>query len=154
MKPNFFKTMGAVAALAVFMACAGGTGLWQLPARHHQDPDEDLRYCTDCHDASDDGFPYQRFVHTLFFAENHRPVALQHQQVCAMCHQPSACDECHGVRVELKPSLKNPTRTWKRTPHRGDYLSRHRIDGRVDPVACIRCHGNPKTTQTCRPCHG
>jgi hypothetical protein len=25
-------------------------------------------------------------------------------------------------------------------PHTGDYLSRHRIDGRLDPVSCRRCH--------------
>jgi hypothetical protein len=71
-----------------------------------------------------------------------------------MCHQPSYCDTCHGVGVELKPSLKNQTRTNRRMPHRGDYLSRHRIDGRMDPVSCLRCHANRKTAKTCRPCHG
>jgi hypothetical protein len=71
-----------------------------------------------------------------------------------MCHQQQFCDECHGVRVEEKPSAKNKTSTFRRTPHRGDYLSRHRIDGRVDPTSCFRCHGNPKTAETCAPCHG
>jgi len=27
-------------------------------------------------------------------------------------------------------------------PHRGDYTVTHRIDGRLDPGSCYRCHGN------------
>jgi hypothetical protein len=71
-----------------------------------------------------------------------------------MCHKQSACDECHGVWVELKPSLKDQTSNYRRMPHRGDYLSRHAIDGRINPASCYRCHGNPETARTCRPCHG
>lgn len=153
-KPSLFNTGLFFAVAALIVACAAGTGYWQVPARHYQDPEEDLRQCLDCHESAEGEFPYGRFVHTVYFAENHGPVARQHQQVCAMCHAPSYCDACHGVGIELKPSLRNQTQTGRRTPHRGDYLSRHRIDGRMDPVSCIRCHGNPKTTRTCKPCHG
>jgi hypothetical protein len=70
-----------------------------------------------------------------------------------MCHQTSFCNDCHATRVELKPSERHKTETYRRMPHRGNYLARHRIDGRVDPTSCFRCHGNPKTARTCSPCH-
>jgi hypothetical protein len=154
MKKPVLKIMVSTALAAIILACAGTSEYWQLPALHIQEPEEDLRFCLDCHEEADGEFPFKRFVHTMLFSENHRHLANQHYQVCAMCHQQSYCNACHGVRVELKPSLKNQTRTGRRMPHRGDYLSRHRIDGRVDPVSCLRCHGNRKTVKTCKPCHG
>ena len=98
--------------------------------------------------------PIERYVHTADFGKSHRPEATQGEAVCAMCHQTSFCNDCHATRVELKPSLKNQTETYRSMPHRGDYLSRHRIDGRVDPTSCFRCHGNPKSARTCANCHG
>jgi hypothetical protein len=71
-----------------------------------------------------------------------------------MCHQQSFCNDCHATYVELKPSIKNQDATYRRSPHRGDWLSRHRIEGSLDPTSCIRCHRNPKTATTCAPCHG
>jgi hypothetical protein len=32
-------------------------------------------------------------------------------------------------------------------------LTRHRIDGRINPTKCFRCHGAPKTARSCTPCH-
>ncbi len=57
-------------------------------------------------------------------------------------------------RVDLAVGSSNQNDPFRRTQHRGDYLSRHRIDGRMDPVSCRRCHGNPKSTVSCKPCHG
>jgi hypothetical protein len=37
-------------------------------------------------------------------------------------------------------------------PHRGEYLTRHQIDGRVDPGSCIQCHGN-RNDGSCGVCH-
>jgi hypothetical protein len=28
------------------------------------------------------------------------------------------------------------------------------IDGSLNPASCFRCHGSPKTTRGCAPCHG
>jgi hypothetical protein len=140
--------------LAGFLLACAAEERPSVPIRHPQEDGEDLRFCLDCHDESDEYFPFRRFTHTPFFADDHRLVANQSRNVCSMCHQPSSCDACHGVGIELKPSRRDPMRTHRRTPHRGDYLSRHRIDGRMDPVSCRRCHGNPRTTATCRPCHG
>lgn len=71
-----------------------------------------------------------------------------------LCHRPSFCNDGHATRVEPKPSIKNQTFTFRRMPYRDDFLSRHRIDGRLDPTACYPCHGNLKSAQRCASCHG
>lgn len=137
-------------------ACAVHTQSYQVPAQHPEDSGIGKLppICVDCHEASAEHFNWQQFNHNAFFAENHRQVAYRNNQVCEMCHQTSFCNDCHATGIELKPSLKNQTETYRRSPHRGDYLSRHRIDGRVDPTSCFRCHGNPKASETCARCHG
>lgn len=102
-------------------------------------------YCNDCH---------ARYVHSADYGVNHRVQAYQGDLICATCHQTSFCNDCHATRVELKPSVKNQAETYRPMPHRGDYLSRHRIDGRMDPTSCFRCHGNPKAAESCGRCHG
>lgn len=110
--------------------------------------------CTDCHDSQDQTFVWEQFNHTVYFAQQHKLQANHYEQVCTMCHQRNFCFDCHATRVELKPSQKNQSETFRKMPHRGDYLSRHRIDGRVDPTSCFRCHGNPETEKSCVKCHG
>ena len=124
-----------------------------LPLKH---PDEegDLRRCSECHDTELGGFPFRRYEHTPMFGENHRLQAIGSERVCALCHQPGFCGDCHGAGAALKPSLKNHGETRRQMPHRGDYLTRHRIDGRLNPAKCFRCHGRPKAAKTCQPCHG
>ncbi len=135
-------------------ACASKQGSgYVFPSIHPEELEPGRPVCSDCHDESD-RIVYSRFNHTVTFADNHRLLAYQYEQACSMCHQQRFCDDCHGVRLEEKPSDRNRTSTFRRTPHRGDYLARHRIDGRVDPTSCFRCHGNPKTAETCAPCHG
>ena len=140
--------------ICFILACAATEERWNPPALHPEEEGQDLKYCTDCHDNSDAYIPYRRYVHTPMFMQNHRSVASQKADVCYMCHRPDFCNDCHGVWTELKPSIKNQTDTGRQMPHRGDYIARHRIDARIDPISCKKCHGNPKTTQTCRPCHG
>lgn len=135
-------------------ACAAMKAGYILPEKHPEELGRGNPVCTDCHEPSGKYIPFKRFNHTLYFLENHRLEAGQAVQVCQMCHQESFCNDCHAARVELKPSVKNQTDTYRRMPHRGDYLARHRIDGRVDPTSCIRCHGNPQTNKRCAPCHG
>lgn len=137
-------------------ACATLNGGNVLPTQHPTAAElgQSPTNCLDCHEAGAEQFAYERFVHNAYFADNHRQVAGQSAQVCTICHQPSFCSDCHATRVELKPSLKNQSETYRRMPHRGDFLTRHRIEGRVDPTSCFRCHGNPKTAQTCVRCHG
>lgn len=141
---------------SVLAACAVQTQSYQIPALHPEDSGLGKRppICVDCHEAKTEDFNWQQFDHTPFFAETHRQLAYRNEQVCAMCHQTSFCNNCHAAGIELKPSQKNQTETYRRSPHRGDYISRHRIDGRVDPTSCFRCHGNPKASASCVRCHG
>ena len=141
--------------LTLLVACAALDGGYVLPAQHPPEAElgRNRPMCTECHDARDEHLVYADFNHTAYFTESHRAVASSSAQVCAMCHQQSFCNTCHATGIELKPSDKNESDTYQRTPHRGDYLSRHKIDGRIDPASCYRCHGNPKAARACAPCH-
>jgi hypothetical protein len=152
---RLLTTLILLAVLLLVAACAGLQSRYTLPARHPSAEELTVspKVCTDCHERGQE-LAYERYVHTADFGKNHRPEATQGEAVCAMCHQTSFCNDCHATRVELKPSLKNQSETYRSSPHRGDYLSRHRIDGRVDPTSCFRCHGNPKSALTCARCHG
>ncbi|NJC88108.1 MAG: cytochrome C [Desulfuromonas sp.] len=144
-----------IALLGLLAACAVLDGGRSLSFTHPSAADIGAKpkVCSGCHEGGEP-IPFARFDHTPFFADNHRLEATQYEQTCRGCHQVSFCNDCHATRVELKPSDRNPTDNDRRMPHRGDYLSRHRIDGRTDPVSCFRCHGNPKAARTCAPCHG
>lgn len=144
----------SILTVALVVACAAIQSGYAPPPRHPEEEGEDLRYCTECHDSEEAVIPYAKFNHSMFFADNHRQVAGRYGDVCSSCHRGSFCSDCHGVGIELKPSIKNQTENYRRMPHRGDYLSRHSIDGRINPTGCYRCHGNPKSSQTCRSCHG
>lgn len=96
--------------------------------------------CTECHETQAETIVYERYDHTLYFANYHGQVARVDGQVCNMCRQQSFCNDCHVLRTELKPSIKSQTQNHRRIPHRGDYLSRHQIDGRIDPISCSICH--------------
>ena len=154
-KKNFLSILILLAVVFLVAACAGLQSSRVLPAKHPTAAELEVspKNCVDCHERGEE-LRFERYVHTTDFGKNHRPEATQGDAVCAMCHQTSFCNDCHATRVELKPSLKNQTETYRSAPHRGDYLSRHRIDGRVDPTSCFRCHGNPKSARTCANCHG
>ncbi len=145
-----------LALLLLLVACALDKSGYVPPEQHPVDAELPPKppICIDCHEARDENINWAQFNHTIYFGENHRQQAYRQNRVCSMCHTPSFCSDCHATRIELKSSDKNPTQTYRRMPHRGDYLSRHRIDGRVDPSSCFRCHGNPKTAQNCTRCHG
>jgi hypothetical protein len=144
------------AILLLVTACTGLQSSSTLPAKHPtaEEIGAQPKICTDCHDSKGGVVDFKRFVHTLDWGKSHKVAAYQAEAVCAICHEESYCNDCHASRVELKPSDKNATDPTRDMPHRGDYLTRHRIDGRIDPTSCFRCHGNPKASRTCAPCHG
>ncbi len=126
----------------------------RLPVIHPVELDGQPPVCTTCHPIRDENFSYARYNHTSDFGTRHRLTAFENERACQMCHQQAFCSDCHAARAELKPSSRVLDETPRRFHHRGDYLSRHRIDGRLNPASCIRCHGTSATSTRCRRCHG
>lgn len=149
------KTALILTATIGLFACASLKPETQLARKHPQELDKGRPACTDCHKKDKPEVSFKTLNHTVLWLEEHRFAAAQRERVCALCHEQSFCMECHETtRIELKPSVKRETDTYRRFPHRGDYLTRHRFDAEIDPTPCIRCHGNPKASKTCNNCHG
>ena len=141
--------LGMVLLVSVAPSVSGG-----IPSTHPAEIEAGSPVlCSDCHEATDGSGNYQKFNHTPMFLQSHRMQVYQNEMVCAMCHSQNFCSGCHAMSDELKPSLKNQSEVKRAFQHRGDYLSRHRIDGRMNPAGCYRCHGNPKSSETCMNCH-
>lgn len=130
-------------ALTLLGACSGP----QSGVRVHPEKVQGLPVCTSCHDAD-----LASYDHDSRWMRAHGPVAVRDQRSCELCHRVSSCADCHGNREEIKPSTKSPGRFNPATPHRGDYLTQHRVDGRLDPASCFSCHGR-KNEGRCRTCH-
>lgn len=139
-------TTGIALLLSSFLvlACSALKSGYGVPARHPEEV-SGKPTCSECHTPALGSANYSRLNHTLYFAEDHREQARQMEKVCSMCHEQSYCARCHDTKA---------TQYGRGSPHQGDYLSRHRIDGRVDPTSCFRCHGNPRGAAICARCHG
>jgi hypothetical protein len=103
--------------------------------------------CSDCHQ---DG--RASLDHTSDFTKRHRFYAEQQSRTCTVCHTESFCSDCHAHKDELKPSDKYNDSPERTLPHEGDYLNQHKIDGRIDPASCMKCHGR-SNNERCRVCH-
>jgi len=120
----------------------------------HQDDYDELN-CSKCHtDLSDPRYRPQlaRFAHKGDWLRNHQLHSEQQDPTaCAQCHMESFCADCHsGVDNKVKASTKWPRREDRQFIHRGDYVSRHRIDAQRDAQQCFGCH----RLNTCTDCHG
>lgn len=124
-------------------ACAGPRSTALL----HPEKVQGAPICTSCHDAD-----RAASNHDARWLRTHGAVAVRDQRSCELCHQTSSCADCHASREEIKPSDKRPSRFDAATPHRGDYISKHQVDGRLDPASCFPCHGR-KNEERCRVCH-
>jgi hypothetical protein len=140
MKGGFLAAM----VLALLAAACAGTG--SLPAAHPEQLNRSP-LCSECHSEWQSAYD-----HTADFAASHRFQARRDQALCVTCHAKAFCADCHANKEELKPSDKYKDEPWRRMPHRGDYLTRHRIDGRIDPVSCFKCHGQGNDWR-CVACH-
>ncbi len=125
----------------------------KIPERHPIELTEKPQ-CTDCHseDTTVASKPIATFIHSNDWVKRHRFVASQTSQLCNACHKVSFCTDCHAYKDELKPSDKYSGSTERWLPHKGDYLYQHRIDGRIDPASCFRCHGR-QNNEVCKRCH-
>jgi hypothetical protein len=103
--------------------------------------------CSMCHPDMGD-----ELDHTVDWMTSHRFAGARQGQLCQVCHRPSFCADCHADKEEIKPSDKYKNSPLRELPHRGDYLTQHRIDGKINPAACFRCHGR-QNNERCKACH-
>jgi hypothetical protein len=156
MKREKLFLLGAALVGTVLIAACGhvaATGS-ALPASHPEELGEGRVTCTECHEDQLKGVvkPYATFNHTSNFILNHRQYAAKNDQLCATCHKQSFCNDCHGKKENMKPALKFGDRPDREMIHRGDYLTRHKIDGRIDAASCYKCHGRANN-KLCMNCH-
>jgi hypothetical protein len=110
--------------------------------------------CGECHENEQKGTmkPTLTFNHTRVFIKNHGSYASQDDRLCTSCHKVSFCADCHTNSTEIKPSSKYGYRPDREMPHRGNYMTIHKIEGKLDPASCYRCHGR-SNNERCNSCH-
>ena len=142
-KPITLALLGTAILVLAAAGCAQNASL----SRVHPVPAAKAPVCSACHTdwrAS--------LSHTPGFSERHRFFGAQQKQACGLCHRDSFCADCHAHQEELKPSDKYKSSPERSLPHRGDYLTQHKIDGRINPASCFPCHGR-QNNERCRTCH-
>jgi hypothetical protein len=149
-----FAAVFGTILIALFFGCSAVSQTPSVPPKHPEDLPPGRVDCLECHQGVSTGAlkPYATFRHSRVFINAHGTYARQEQSLCAACHAPSFCQTCHARNDEMKPNVKMGDRPDRMAPHRGDYLATHRIDGRIDPGSCFRCHGN-RNDARCRQCH-
>lgn len=152
------RAAGALLFSTVFLLLSSGCTVLSdapsVPPKHPEELAARRADCRECHDDVSSGAlkPYATFRHSAVFVRQHSMYASQGQNLCAACHAPSFCQTCHARKEELRPNQKMGDRPDRELPHRGDYISLHPLDARIDPGSCFRCHGN-KNDAKCRACH-
>ncbi len=148
-------TGGTVLLTTLLMACAA---LEKLPNRQTSHQETLARgqqvNCVECHDDQNKGTlkSVVRFSHSPTFVKNHRFPAASDSRLCASCHKESFCADCHTPRTEILPSRTLSERPDRELPHRGNYLTIHKIEGKMNPASCNRCHGRGNNDR-CMVCH-
>jgi hypothetical protein len=137
-----FAMLGGMLTVILF-ACAQTASI----ARKHPQEILGMPLCSECHTdwrASLD--------HGSDYIKRHKFYASQRQQACNACHAESFCADCHANKEEMKPSDKFKDTPERTLPHRGDYLTQHKIDGKINPASCFPCHGR-QNNERCKACH-
>ncbi len=146
----------AVAGLfGILASCAQMKTVPGLPASHPEALAVGQQAnCTECHEDQQKGTmkAYNAFNHTRSFVKNHRFYAASDDRLCSTCHKSSFCNDCHTNQVEMKPSTKYGDRPDRDMPHRGNFMTMHKIEGKLDPASCYRCHGRANN-ERCVACH-
>lgn len=150
-----FPILALIGLFFMLAACARMQAITSQPVSHPQALTIGQQAdCSECHQDQQKGTlkPLEAFTHTPAFVKNHRFYAQSNDQLCSSCHKTSFCSDCHTNRVEMKPSLKYGNRPDRDLPHRGDFMTLHKIEGKVDPASCYRCHGRGNNDR-CVACH-
>lgn len=147
--------LGLIGGFLILNACARMSSLPSLPASHPEALAVGQQVsCSECHDDQQKGTmkSFQAFNHSVSFVRNHGLYAASDDRLCSVCHKASFCADCHTNRVEMKPSIKYGNRPDREMPHRGNFMTLHKIEGKVDPESCYRCHGRANN-ERCIACH-
>ena|SRR6185369_6769722 len=134
--------------ISLLYACANTNS---LPRTHPVDVRQEGASMPDCSSCHTDSWSALNHSAPNFYSK-HGFYAGTDRQVCNSCHHESFCSDCHTRKDEIKPSDKYADSPERNLPHRGDYLSQHKIDGRVNPVSCVKCHGR-QNNERCASCH-
>ena len=152
---QIFPALALAGLIMILAACAQMKVIPGLPASHPESLAEGQQVsCAECHEDQQKGTmkAFDAFSHTPSFVKNHRFYASSDERLCSSCHKSSFCNDCHANQVEMKPSVKYGYRPDRDMPHRGNYVTMHKIDGKVDPASCYRCHGRGNN-ERCMSCH-
>ena len=150
-----FVLLSVALGLGIMTACALVSPEASFAPIHPQALEAGRPTCTDCHgtdQVKSTAKTFASFDHTPGFVKDHKFQATQDGQTCAACHAQAFCSDCHGGKIAMLPSVKLSDRPDREMPHRGNYLTMHRIDGKIDPTGCYKCHGR-SNNDTCRACH-
>lgn len=154
-RKTILQLFAIVLGLGLLAACGVVSPESSFAATHPEQLGPGRPMCSDCHsDETMKGSlkPYAAFDHTAGFVKDHRFLAGQDANTCSVCHAPSFCSDCHGGKVVMSPGTKLGDRPDRFSPHRGDYMTLHRVDGKLDPSSCYQCHGRANNDK-CRTCH-
>lgn len=154
-RKTVLQALGIALGLGVLMACSLVSPETSYASTHPEGVGPGRPICSECHSTDvDKGSikPFAAFDHTPDFAKNHRSAANVDSGTCATCHAPSFCVDCHGGKVAMKPATRLSDRPDRMAPHRGDFLTMHKIEGKLDPSSCYSCHGRANNDK-CRACH-
>lgn len=144
MKKQLFLLLLTPLTLSVLYACANTNSM----ARKHPMEVTGMPNCGECHSDQLKSMDHQ----APDFYKKHGRFAGANQNTCGACHTRSFCSDCHTRKDELKPSLKHSGSPERIFPHRADYLTQHKIDGRINPASCAKCHGRQNNAR-CSACH-
>ena len=151
---NALLSLAITLGLGVLTACGMLSTEKSFAATHPQELGAGRPQCSTCHEDELKGAlkTYASFDHSPKFVKDHRLQAGQDANVCATCHAQSFCSDCHAGKTVMTPSTKLSDRPDRMTPHKGNYLTMHRIDGKIDPTSCFKCHGRANNDK-CTTCH-
>ena len=141
--------------IAVIASCARMKTIPVLPASHPEALAVGQQVsCAECHTDLPKGTikSIDSFNHTPSFVKNHRFYSASDDRICSSCHKSSFCNDCHTNKVEMKPSTRYGNRPDREMPHRGNFMTLHKIEGKLDPASCYRCHGRANNDR-CVACH-
>lgn len=147
--------LAIIMMIIAIAACAQIKAIPGLPASHPEALAVGQQVnCSECHDDQQKGTlkPIPAFSHTQAFVKNHRLYAANDERLCVLCHKGSFCSDCHTNKAEIKPSTKYGYRPDREMQHRGSYMTLHKIEGKLDPASCYRCHGRANN-ERCNGCH-